>query len=210
MARLNVVFDFGAVIFAWEPHKLLVPVFPQHAGTPAQATALAKQVFSHADWQAFDAGLVSQAEVAQRTHQRTGLDLPTLTQMIDGIGRQLQPIASSVAVLSDLRARKQAGADIGLYFLSNMPAPYARVIERSHAFMDWFDDGIFSADVKLIKPDSAIFEQASQRFDLQGGRTVFVDDMQANVEASVAHGWHGLHLHTPGELHRLLHGQIAL
>jgi putative hydrolase of the HAD superfamily len=210
MARINVVFDFGAVLFGWEPRKLLAQAFPQQAGTPAQAATLATQVFSHADWQAFDAGLLSQAQVVCRTHARTGLHLPVLSQLVDTIGTSLQPIASSLAVLADLRAQQQAGVDVGLYFLSNMPEPYARALERNHVFLNWFDDGIFSGDVKLIKPDAAIFELATQRFKLQGSRTVFIDDMQANIDASCAHGWQGVHLPTPGDMRSLLSARLPL
>jgi putative hydrolase of the HAD superfamily len=210
MARLNLIFDFGAVLFTWEPRKLLAQIFPQRAGTDAQAAALASEVFSHPDWHAFDAGRMTQADVTQRTYLRTGLELPTLAQMIDGIGARLQPIQSSVALLADLRARQQAGADIGLFFLSNMPEPYARVLERNHAFMNWFDDGIFSGDVQLIKPEAAIFELATQRFGLQGDHTVFIDDLQSNIDASLIHGWQGVHLPVPGVLRSLLSAQIPL
>jgi putative hydrolase of the HAD superfamily len=210
MARLNVVFDFGAVLFTWEPRKLLAQIFPQHADTDAKAAVLATEVFSHPDWHAFDSGRMTQADVTQLTHLRTGLDLPTLAHMIDSIGARLQPIESSVAVLADLHARRQAGADVGLFFLSNMPEPYARVLERSHVFMDWFDDGIFSGDVQLIKPDAAIFELATQRFGLQGDRTLFIDDLQSNIDASITHGWQGVHLPAPGALSGLLRAKIPL
>ena len=203
MARLNVVFDFGAVLFTWQPHKLVREVFTSSVSNDAQAVALAKAIFSHPDWHAFDAGRVSQLEVTQRTHARTGLELSELTAMIDSIGQRLVPIASSVDVLRDLHARRSAGQDIGLYFLSNMPEPYARVLESTHEFLSWFDDGIFSGDVKLIKPDAAIYELAIQRFGLQG-RTVFIDDLEANIDASQAHGWHGVHLPAPHLLPELL------
>lgn len=153
---------------------------------------------------------MTQADVTQLTHLRTGLDLPTLAHMIDGIGARLQPIESSVAVLAELHARQQAGADIGLFFLSNMPEPYARVLERSHVFMDWFDDGIFSGDVQLIKPEVAVFELATQRFGLQGDHKVFIDDLQSNIDASLIHGWQGVHLPAPEVLRSLLGAQIPL
>jgi putative hydrolase of the HAD superfamily len=113
-------------------------------------------------------------------------------------------------VLADLHALKQAGADIGLFYLSNMSAPYARVLERKHTFIDLFDDGIFSGDVQMIKPEAAIFELATQRFGLQGSNTVFIDDQQANINACIAHGWQGVHLTMPVELRGLLSAQIPL
>jgi putative hydrolase of the HAD superfamily len=208
MARLNVVFDFGAVLFTWQPSVLVREVFASVVHTDAQAVAVAKDIFSHPDWQAFDAGRVSQQEVIQRTQARTGLALAQLTSMIDSIGQRLAPIASSLDVLRGLHAQRSAGQDIGLYFLSNMPEPYARVLESSHEFLSWFDDGIFSGDVKLIKPDAAIYALADQRFALRGN-TVFVDDMQANIDACQAHGWHGVHLAQPHLLPELLGEKLS-
>jgi putative hydrolase of the HAD superfamily len=210
MQTLNIVFDFGAVLFTWQPRVLVREVFPLQASTDAQATALAHDVFSHADWRAFDGGLISQTEVVQRTCSRTGLDAQALHNLVNGIARNLQPIDTSIALLTELRTRRDAGEPIKLYFLSNMPEPYARVLEQRHSFIDWFDDGIFSGDIKLTKPDPAIYALASQQFGAVGASTIFVDDMQANVEASRKHGWRGVHLPDPAALRTKLLDEIGL
>jgi HAD superfamily hydrolase (TIGR01509 family) len=95
----------------------------------------------------------------------------------------LQPQADTVQLLARLR-----DAGHRLFYLSNMPAPYAGHLERTHGFMRWFDDGLFSSRVHLIKPEPAIFQEAERRF---GGaeELVFVDDHAANVEAARALGW---------------------
>ncbi len=203
MARLNVVFDFGAVLFTWQPNVLVREYFPDHAATDEAATLLAKSLFSHPDWQAFDAGTVSMHATIERAQQRTDLPICQLRNLVNDIGTRLAPIDSSVQVLRSLHQRRAAGEDLKLYFLSNMPEPYARTLEAKHEFISWFDDGIFSGDVKLIKPDAAIYAMANKRFGLQG-RTVFIDDLQANIEASQAHGWHGVHLAQPHMLSDLL------
>jgi putative hydrolase of the HAD superfamily len=211
MARLNIVFDFGAVIFGWEPSVLVREVFPQHASNDAQAVQLVRSVFSHDDWHAFDAGKLSAHEIVERTHARTALPLQALGDLVDSIGMRLPPIPESIKVLSELRAQRDAGADMKLFYLSNMPAPYARVLEKKHDFIGWFDGGIFSGDVKLIKPDPRIFHLATQRFGLQAGsQTVFIDDLQANVDASIAHGWRGVHLPHPALLRSKLLSDIGL
>jgi putative hydrolase of the HAD superfamily len=211
MARLNLVFDFGAVVFSWEPRALVREIFPHIASTDAQAAQLAHSIFGHADWHSFDAGQLSAQEVAGRTHQRTALPLQVLKALVDSIGQRLQPITDSVAVLGELRAQREAGADIKLYYLSNMPVPYARVLEQKHDFMGWFDGGIFSGDVKLIKPDPRIFHLANQRFGLQAGsQTIFIDELQANIDASVAHGWRGVHLPRAHALRAKLFNEIGL
>jgi putative hydrolase of the HAD superfamily len=210
MARLNVVFDFGAVLFAWQPRLLVREYFPDHATTDDATATLAQSIFSHPDWLAFDAGLASMHTTVERIYQRTGLPMGQLRNLVNNIGTNLAPMPHAIAVLRSLRERREAGQDIKLFYLSNMPEPYARTLELKHDFIQWFDDGIFSADVKLAKPDPAIYALCTQRFGLQGADTVFIDDFLHNIEAARAHGWRGVHLPVPEALERDLYKEIGL
>jgi putative hydrolase of the HAD superfamily len=214
MARLNVVFDFGAVLFAWQPHLLVQAYFPDHAATDEHAATLASSIFGHPDWLAFDAGTASMFETIERIQQHTGLPVCQLRNLVSDIGTNLAPMPHAINVLSSLRERRDrhdsTGQVIKLFYLSNMPEPYARALELKHDFIQWFDDGIFSADVKLAKPDAAIYALCTQRFGLQGTDTVFIDDSLHNVEAARAHGWRGVHLPVPEALERDLHREIGL
>lgn len=42
------------------------------------------------------------------------------------------------------------------------------------------------------KPDEAIYQRAEQEFDLEPVRTVFIDDLEANVETALRRGWRGI------------------
>ena len=56
--RRTVVFDFGAVLFRWQPVQLLMQNLPGHANTEAQAKAWAARIFQRfsadSDWARFD------------------------------------------------------------------------------------------------------------------------------------------------------------
>ncbi|MDB5932395.1 MAG: family phosphatase, partial [Polaromonas sp.] len=146
---MNIVFDFGAVLFTWQPAQLVAQHFPALAATPAQARQLAQDIFNHADWQGFDSGRVALDEVISRTALRLELPHDTLHEALAPIGERLAPIACNVELLARLRERRDSRGGLRLYFLSNMPAPFARALERRHDFLQWFDGGIFSGDVKL-------------------------------------------------------------
>jgi putative hydrolase of the HAD superfamily len=210
MARLNVVFDFGAVLFAWQPRQLTREYFPDHATTDDATATLAQSIFSHPDWLAFDAGLASMHTTVERIQRRTDLPICQLRNLVNDIGERLAPIPNSIQVLRDLRDQRDAGQDIQLFYLSNMPEPYARTLEQKHDFLKWFNDGIFSADVRLAKPDPAIFDLCTQRFGLQGADTVFIDDHLPNIVAARAHGWRAVHLPVPEALERDLLNEIGL
>ncbi len=198
--RTNIVFDFGAVLFSWRPDLLVAEQFPLRAASPAAAQALAKDIFHHDDWQSFDRGTVELPTVIERTARRLGLAYPELAFLMSGIGERLAPMHDTLALLTGLRERRQRSDDIRLYYLSNMPAPFARVLERKHGFLDWFDGGVFSGDVQLIKPEPEIYALLEMRFGLEPQRTVFIDDLAANIAAARARGWHGIHFESAAQL----------
>jgi putative hydrolase of the HAD superfamily len=203
---MNIVFDFGAVMVQWLPHDVVRKHFPDIANTPEAAAQLANSFFAHPDWQEFDAGRVSAQEISQLSASRLKLDVKAVQHMVDAIEDHITPIPSSVQVLEKLYAEREAKG-YKLYFLSNMPAPYARGLER-HAFMRCFDGGIFSGDIGLIKPQPEIFEKLEAMYGLQGQEILFIDDHPANIAAANKQGWQTLHLTDPSKLPELLFAQL--
>lgn len=197
---MNVVFDLGAIVFTWEPAQLLQQHLPAHAPDAQSGAALARTMFHHADWQAFDGGMRSLDLTLERLASRLTLPMTSLREMLGALGERLAPIPETVALLEQLFAQRDAGADLRVYYLSNMPAPYARDLERLHGFMQRFDGGVFSGDVKYVKPDREIYELMEVRYGLVPEDTVFIDDMPANVEAARGSGWHAIHCTHPPSL----------
>jgi putative hydrolase of the HAD superfamily len=206
----NIVFDFGEVLFSWNPPALIKQFFPELATSEQAAATLGKQIFGHPDWLSFDQGLLSLEQIMQQTTARLGLPAASVEALMAHQGERLQPIAGNVELLRQLAAKRDAALANGqtppfrLYFLSNMPAPYSRVLEQRHAFIGWFDGGVFSGDALLVKPDAAIFQLLQTRHALEPAHTVFIDDSALNTQAASALGWTGLHLPTPSDLPRLL------
>jgi putative hydrolase of the HAD superfamily len=187
----SVVFDFGAVLFQWKPLQLLQQTVPELAPDDEGARALASQIFESftpaSDWAQFDLGLVDETTLAQRIARRIGATEAQVRRVVDAIPPHLQPQAPSIALFRQLKA-----AGHRMFYLSNMPARYADILERRNDFIAEFDDGIFSARVGLMKPHAAIFELAQQRFGLVPAQTLFIDDHSGNVEAARAQGWQAL------------------
>jgi putative hydrolase of the HAD superfamily len=186
---MKLVFDFGGVVFHWRPHELLARTLPHRAVGPEAAAALADDFFQGygGDWAEFDRGTIEPARLAQRIASRTGMSVAEVCQVIDAVPDELQPQPATVQLMQRLR---EAGHR--LYFLSNMPAPYARHLEHTHSFMRWFDDGLFSSRVQLIKPEPAIFHEAARRFGAPAQELVFIDDHAPNIDAARALDWQGM------------------
>ena len=64
--------------------------------------------------------------------------------------------------------------------------------ERVKSMVELFDGYIVSADYQLIKPEPGIYEKLREKFGLNLGECVFIDDVQENVQAAVAAGMQAL------------------
>lgn len=201
---MNVVFDFGAVLFKWRPLELVAQVFPEHALTQQAAQDFARSVFAHSDWMDFDRGLLDRHRVAALTSQRLSLDLPRVSALVNSVESELLPLPQTLEVLRELHAQRQVddSAVNGLYFLSNMSKPFSRMLEQTYDFLGWFDGGIFSGDVQLIKPEPAIYQLLQTRYALDPTSIVFIDDMPYNVEAAKALGWNAVQFTSAAQLRK--------
>lgn len=208
---MNVVFDLGAVVFAWEPAKLLQTHLPEQAPDKATASALARAMFHHEDWIGFDRGTHTLDHALDGFAQRLSLPRLALSMLLGNLGERLAPIGTTVDLLRQLCERRDDGEDLRVFYLSNMPSQVARDLQRLHGFMTWFDGGVFSGDVKFVKPDREIYELLAVRHGLAAEDTVFIDDTAANVEMARAFGWQAIHCvdpaALPAQLARLLHAR---
>ncbi len=72
--------------------------------------------------------------------------------------------------------------------------------------IDLFGDIVVSGVEKLAKPDPAIYALALERFGLQPGEAIFVDDNHANVVSARANGFAAHHFTDAGTLRAELVG----
>ena len=184
-----VVFDFGGVLFDWNPHHLY-----------------RKLIADDHERQWFLDTICTQA---WNTEQDAGRSLADATRsLIDEYPHHhaliqayydrwhemlLGPLPEGVAILTALHQ-----ANMPLFGLTNWSAetfPYARA---HYPFLQIFRDIVVSGEVKLIKPDAAIYHASLDQVrahlpDIQAREVVFIDDVAGNIEAAVALGWQGIH-----------------
>ena len=205
-APLNLVFDLGQVMIRWEPVALVRRFFPDRCGTDAQAQSLAQTCFRSKAWSDFDAGLLDTDGVALQLAQGIQEPLSRVRAMVVDIAHALTPIDASVHLLTQLHQWRQSQKVMGLrlFYLSNMPEPYADHLIEAHSYFHAFDGGVFSGRVKLAKPDPAIYAHAELVLGLVPAHTVFLDDHWPNVQAAKERGWQGVHVPEPGQLPTVL------
>jgi putative hydrolase of the HAD superfamily len=204
---VNLVFDFGGVLFRWEPHAFLARMLPHRTATADATRELVHDIFQGygGEWGEFDRGTIEPEQLVARIALRTGIPEPEMRRVIDGVPGELVPIDGTLALLHRLHAIGRP-----LYYLSNMPAPFALHLERTHDFLALFRRGVFSSRVKLIKPERAIFEHAVREFEVEPGETLFIDDHEPNIVAARAAGWQALHFQSPAQCEAALVGRGLL
>lgn len=80
--------------------------------------------------------------------------------------------------------------------LSNS-GPGARERERCHGFELVTDDIVYSHEVGVAKPDPEAYVLTARRLEVEPHEVLFLDDLEANVVAARAAGWHAvLHVDT--------------
>lgn len=183
--KKHLIFDFGAVVFRWQPVDLLQRVLPRHAPDADAARALAGRIFQgySGPWGRFDLGTIEVPALIDALVDQAGLTAAEVRTLLAAIPSALEPLADTLALIERLRA-----AGHRLFYLSNMPAPFADHLEATHGFLRHFEAGVFSGRVQLAKPDAAIFQLALQRFGIDAADAVFLDDHPANVDAARALG----------------------
>jgi len=184
------VFDFGRVVFRWRPDVLLATALPRRATDAASTRHWVEQVFQAygGDWGDFDRGVVEPPELARRIASRTGLAEDEVAAIIEQAPHELQPLPDTLAWLRRLHAQGRP-----LHYLSNMPEPFAAHLERTHDLMAMFESGLFSARVKLLKPEPGIYAQAAALFGRAPSQLLFLDDHLPNVVAAREAGWQAIH-----------------
>ena len=93
------------------------------------------------------------------------------------------PIPGMFDWVSQLRA---AGFKTGL--LSNMPWDLVNHVRTNCRWMENFTFKTLSAEVRLIKPDPAIYQHALNGLGVSAAETLFVDDRGPNIRAALALG----------------------
>lgn len=104
-------------------------------------------------------------------------------------------IDASVDLLFELKRR-----GIPLYGLTNLPAEKYPLLRQRLTFLECFDAVIVSGSVGVAKPNPAIYTHLLDTCRLEPARTLYIDDVIANVEAGRALGLRAVQFVSPEKL----------
>lgn len=80
-----------------------------------------------------------------------------------------------------------------LGLLSNAWSGARGLLTRRFGFLDIFDVSVFSAEVKMAKPDPEFYQWMLDALQVNSGETIFVDDFIENILAARELGFNAVH-----------------
>lgn len=80
-----------------------------------------------------------------------------------------------------------------VFILSNVGDLHWAHLDRQYGIASIGHGAMPSFQVRAAKPDPAIYRRAEETFGLEPRRTVFIDDLVANIDTARQRGWRGIH-----------------
>jgi len=87
-----------------------------------------------------------------------------------------------------------------VYFLSDNVKERVERLNKKHNFVDWFEDGIFSHEAGVKKPDPKIYQIVLEKTGVKGNEAVFIDDRPENLPPAQDFGMQTLLFEDPEKL----------
>ncbi len=189
---MNIVFDIGDVLIAWQPERAFARHFPDEAAARAWLRSIDFFAWNYE----FDRGrsFLEALAAAEAAHPgRTG----PLEGYLAGFPETIRaPIAGTWALVDRLQAR-----GLPLYAITNFAAEtWPKALALHPRLGTVFRDVVVSGHERLVKPHAAIFELFLSRNRLAAEDCLFIDDNPANVEGARAVGMAAHHFTTPAAL----------
>ena len=172
---MNLIFDLGGVVVRWDPVAIIASVFQDQK----LRAKVREGVFEHADWLELDRGTLGREDAIRRAAQRVGMAQGEIRRLLLAVPPSLVPIPATIDLLYRLKAQGHP-----LYCLSNMHVASIEHLEREQKFFEVFRGKVISCRLNLCKPEAAIYRHALQTYGLPAEDTVFIDDVEVNIEAA--------------------------
>lgn len=188
-----VIFDLGGVIMKNGGPRDFTRRYPDHdPAVVAEIVMGPHHLDTDHQWHRLERGEITMAECRALTKDMldaAGIvaTVPTPAPAAGGAAFNFLLNEEMVAFIHDL---KSAGLPIGI--LTNNVKEFREMWWPLMDFDSVFDTIVDSHEVKMRKPNPAIYHLTMERLGVSPSRTAFLDDLRANVDAANAIGMHGV------------------
>jgi putative hydrolase of the HAD superfamily len=193
LALRAVIFDYGRVLTG--------PPDPAAYAELLRITGLSAERFEGLYWtdrQAYDEGKLTGLEFWRKLVRDAGLNMSESAIAELNLWDARMWTRGDPAMLAWQLAIKQRGLLTAI--VSNMGDTVHEHMVRELDWLSRFDVLVWSYQLRVAKPDPAIYLYALQRLGTAPADTLFIDDRPENVDAAIALGMKGLIFSTVAQL----------
>jgi putative hydrolase of the HAD superfamily len=179
-----VISDLGRVVL-WFDNGVFLRKLAERAGRPFEEV----KAIVHGDLgliRRFDGGAVTPAGFHERVTSAVGADM-SREEFYEIYNDIFTPVPAVIDVLARIKA-----AGYKTLLLSNTDPERFGFVRRRFPEILFFDGYVLSYELKLLKPDPAIYLAAARLAGSAPSECVFIDDMEENVKGAAAAGLAGI------------------
>lgn len=177
----TIVFDIGMVMvnFCWEKYLRSF----QYSEDLYQS--IAEAMFLSPQWNEYDRGELTDQEILELFIKNKPEYKKQIEEVFADLGKTIEVYEYAQSWIRSLRAKGYK-----VYYLSNFSKRTLVQGEKEMRFHKEMDGGLFSFEVKKIKPEKEIYQIFIDKFHIKPERAVFLDDNSKNLEGAKPFGFH--------------------
>ena len=180
----NMVFDIGNVLMDFRWKEYMRSLFGENE---ALIQTINQGIWHNGCWAAMDKGEMDGAATLRSAVAFAPQYEKEIKLTLDRVALAFHKFGYAVPWLQEL---KRMGLNV--YYLSNYSAFSIAANPDVLDFIPCMDGGVFSFEVKAVKPEPEIYRCLCDKYDLKPEECLFTDDVPANVKGAQACGFQGI------------------
>ena len=180
----NMVFDIGNVLMGFRWKEYMRSLFGENE---ALIQTINQGIWHNGCWAAMDKGEMDGAATLRSAVAFAPQYEKEIKLTLDRVAHAFHKFGYAVPWVQELK-----GMGLNVYYLSNYSAFSIAANPDVLDFIPCMDGGVFSFEVKAVKPDPEIYRCLCDKYDLKPEECLFTDDVPANVKGAQACGFQGI------------------
>ena len=180
----NMVFDIGNVLMDFRWKEYMRSLFGEDE---TLIQTINQGIWHNGCWAAMDKGEMDGAATLRSAVAFAPQYEKEIKLTLDSVAHAFHKFEYSIPWIQEL---KRMGLNV--YYLSNYSAFSVAANPDVLNFIPYMDGGVFSFEVKAVKPEPEIYRCLCEKFGLKPEECLFTDDVPANVKGAQACGFQGI------------------
>lgn len=180
----NMVFDIGNVLMDFRWKEYMRSLFGENE---ALIQTINQGIWHNGCWAAMDKGEMDGAATLRSAVAFSPQYEKEIKLTLDRVALAFHKFGYAVPWVQELK-----GMGLNVYYLSNYSAFSIAANPDVLNFIPYMDGGVFSFEVKAVKPEPEIYRCLCDKYGLKPEECLFTDDVPANVKGAQACGFQGI------------------